>query len=160
MTPYNPTSFEVESDNGNFVKDVKKIKLHFEPEQRESYIGGEILAKRMKDKGMNSNTLKYLLDNQKEIPEEWKGKYIYFFGTILRRSDGNRYVLYLCWRGGEWDWLYGWLGHVWRAGRPSAVLAEVSLDSETKNSLDPLNLELRVKSLEEDMEKIKKFLIK
>jgi hypothetical protein len=48
----------------------------------------------------------------------WKTPYI-----ILRDPNGNRYVLYLYWDGGRWNWNYNWLDNDWNADNPSAVLA-------------------------------------
>ena len=46
--------------------------------------------------------------------------------TILQNSNGNRYVLYLYWNDGKWNWNYNWLDNKWNANNPSAVLATVS----------------------------------
>ena len=43
--------------------------------------------------------------------------------TILQNSDGNRYVLYLYWNDGAWNWNVNWLDNDWNANNPSAVLA-------------------------------------
>lgn len=51
----------------------------------------------MKYKGLNSNALKFLLDNPSLIPNDWKGKFVSFFGTIFRSTGNNRYVLCLYW---------------------------------------------------------------
>jgi hypothetical protein len=50
---------------------------------------------------------------------------IYFFGTVLRHSGGNRYVLYLCFDVREWNWNYRWLDYYWNSVDPSASLASV-----------------------------------
>ncbi len=47
------------------------------------------------------------------------------FCIILRNSDGNRYVLYLYWNGGKWNWNYNWLDNDWNANNPSVVLANL-----------------------------------
>ena len=52
---------------------------------------------------------------------EWEALY-----TILRNSNGNRYVLYLYWNDGKWNWNYNWLDNKWNANNPSAVLATIS----------------------------------
>jgi hypothetical protein len=70
-----------------------------------------------------------LWENQHLIPESWKEKvngntrYIFFDGTVLRRSDGDRYVLYLYWGDGQWRWHVRWLVYGWDGNRPSAALA-------------------------------------
>lgn len=50
----------------------------------------------------NANALDYFFKNQQLIPEHWKGKTIYFFGTIYRDLLGNLYVRYLVWKDECW----------------------------------------------------------
>lgn len=59
-------------------------------------------------------------DNLESIQEVviWRVCYI-----ILRNSDGNRYILYLYWNDGQWNWNMNWLGNDWNDNNPSAVLA-------------------------------------
>ncbi len=45
------------------------------------------------------------------------------FYTFLRNSNGNRYVLYLYWQSGAWNWNVNWLDNDRNANNPSAVLA-------------------------------------
>lgn len=149
LQPYIPyKNWTLEYDNPMPSFDPSKLSLHLEPEQNESYLTGEVLAKRMKDKGLNSNALKYLLDNPKLIPEEWKGKYVYFFGTILRSPDGYRYVLYLYWSDGEWLWRAYWLEDDWRASDPSAVVSDVSaIRNKELGTSETLPLELVINGI-------------
>jgi hypothetical protein len=72
---------------------------------------------------LNANVLDYLLDHEEIIPEEWKGKYIYFWGTVYRHNRGNRYVRCLCWIGYTWSWKDKWLGENFRSNSP-AILAK------------------------------------
>lgn len=130
-----PEGYTLEYHNANGKVDLSKLALHLEPEQKEKYIRGEILAERMKEKGLNSAVLKYLLDNPKLIPKEWEGNWIYFFGTILRGPDGLRCVLCLYRFASRWYWDADWLEDGWHRGYPSAVLAS----SKSSNSL-PLEL--------------------
>ncbi len=92
-----------------------------------SYIEGNKLRKELADKGipvLNANVLDYLRINQHLIPEEWKGKYVFFWGTVYRNRHGNLCVRCLCWGDGRWDWSYRWLGRGWDGnGRPAAVRA-------------------------------------
>ncbi len=64
-----------------------------------------------------------LWKNKKLIPESWKGKFICFDGTILLNPEGERYVLYLHYRGDDWLWNEKWLGNSCGNKIPSAVLA-------------------------------------
>jgi len=43
--------------------------------------------------------------------------------TILRSPNGNRYVLYLYFNDGKWNWNYNWLENDFNGNNPSAVLA-------------------------------------
>lgn len=65
----------------------------------------------------------FYLANPHLIPEEWKGKAVFFWGTIYRDADGHLCVRYLYWRGGGWDWGYRWLDYVWDGDGPAAVPA-------------------------------------
>jgi len=129
--PWVPDGYKLESHEDCGEVDVKDIELYLSKKQEsDNYIKGEDLLKELKDKKpLNSAVLKYLLDNPKHIPEEWKGKYISFFGTILRSPNGTRRVLYLYYDGSQWDWDYHWLGNDWFDNRPSAVLASGSKDT-------------------------------
>jgi hypothetical protein len=98
----------------------------------ETYVKGEEKLKRLKASDyirLDADIFLTLWENQHLIPESWKEKvngntrYIFFDGTVLRRSDGSRCVLYLFWPGGQWGWGVYWLGFDWYGGSPSAVLA-------------------------------------
>lgn len=103
--------------------DPKSLQLHFEPEQEKGFIQGEVLAERMKGKGLNSNVLEYLLKHTELIPEDWKNSCVFFWGTVYRHAGGFLCVRYLVWNGGRWVWHYFWLGRVWDSGCPAAVSA-------------------------------------
>lgn len=47
-------------------------------------------------------------------------KALYIF---LRNANGNRYVLYLYWNDGVWNWNVNWLDNDYNVNNPSAVLA-------------------------------------
>jgi hypothetical protein len=64
-----------------------------------------------------------LLANPELIPEEWKGKFIFFWGTIYRNSDGSLYVRYLNWNGDQWNWNFNCLDNDWNDNNPAAVSA-------------------------------------
>lgn len=51
--------------------------------------------------------------------------------TFLRNPNGNRYVLYLYWNDGKWNWNYNWLENVWNADDLSAVLANLFISLST-----------------------------
>lgn len=155
--PFIPDGWMIESHTPAGAFDLDNVQLHLEPEQEKSYLKGTILRERLKDKTcLDASVLDYLLEHTDLIPETWKGKYVYFWGTIYRHSVGGLYVRCLCWRDGEWYWSNLWLGYYWRSGDPAAVLASTSsLDPQT--SLDTVTLSAlaeRVKKLEDWKEKV------
>ena len=146
--------------------DLDKIEFHLEPKQKMSYLKGDVLRERLAGKkNLDGALLDYLLKHPKLIPDSWKTdengntRYIFFWGTIYRDSGGRLCVRCLCWLGGEWGWGSLWLGGGWDGSGPAAVLASSTLSSKTSELLDPQSLVLRVQKLEEDMAKIRKFLI-
>ena len=70
---------------------------------------------------LNANVLDYLLAHPELIPEEWKGKAVFFWGTIYRRSDGGLYVRCLYWGGSKWRWHGRWLDNGFNSGNPAAL---------------------------------------
>jgi|ERR1035437_4131177 hypothetical protein len=146
--PWELNDYKIEYNNPITSFDISKVSLHLEPEQKDGYIKGNILAERLKDKSLNSTALKYLLDNPKLIPEAWKGKYVYFWGTIYRDADGFLYVRCLDWRGGRWVSDYRWLGGGWGVSNPSALLASPK-SSDPESSLSLSALSSRVEKLED-----------
>lgn len=131
--PFVPSGWKVESHKkgGQFAFDPAKIKLHLSPNQRGGkFIEGNKLRKELVNEPvLNANVLDFLLKNPNLIPEEWKKdasgntRYIFFWGTIYRRSLGHLYVRYLCWSDGSWYWLYYWLDVDWGGDNPAAVFA-------------------------------------
>ena len=55
---------------------------------------------------------------------QWAVAWVAFY-TFLRNPNGNRYVLYLYWNDGQWNWNYNWLENDWNVNNPSAVLATI-----------------------------------
>lgn len=125
--PFIPEGWKVEEHQkgGQFAFDPAQVQLHLDVgQQNGKYIKGTNLRKQLKSVPvMNANLLDWYLANPQYIPEEWKGKYVFFWGTIYRSRDGDLYVRYLFWNDDRWDWSSHWLGIGWRADRPAAVLA-------------------------------------
>ncbi len=143
--PYD--SWKIESDNGNC--DMTNMSLHLEPEQKDGYIQGTELAKRLKDTGMSASVLDYLMEHPDEIPASWKEKtkdgytqYIYFWGTIYRNSGDDLYVRCLCFDGGRWGQGYSWLDRDFGGNYPACVSAITSQSEPLSSSaLSPLTFE-------------------
>lgn len=114
----------------NVVKgqlDPTKITLYLSKEQEgDKWIEGNKLREELKTQPVfSANLLDWLLkpENQHLIPSEWKGKVVFFWGTIYRVPDGILYVRYLCWHGVGWSWNFSWLDGVWDSDFPAAVSA-------------------------------------
>jgi len=161
LPPFVPEGFTLLPDSeqlpnrtkGKVKFDISKVELYLSEKQKTGYIKGEELLRELKPKTvLTSHFLKYFLDNPELIPEEWKGKYIYFWGTLLRNPGGRRSVLYFYWFGGRWSWVYSWLDSDWHDDSLSAGLANSSLPSK------PLDYELRLQSLEDFKSKVEKVL--
>lgn len=127
--PFVPNGWQLEEHikGGQFAWDKAKVGLHLEPEQQNGkVIFAHELRKRLENQPvLNANALDYLLANSELIPDEWKGKYVFFWGTIYRYSDGLRYVRCLYWGGDRWHCGNDWLDLVWDSSRPAAVLASI-----------------------------------
>ncbi len=107
--------------------DLSKIELTLTLKEGESSVNGEENLRRLKNTGnirLDAKVFETLRQNKKMIPESWKGKYVYFHGTVLRNPRGHRCVLYLYRNDGKWYWNYDWLDNDWNGRSPSAVLAK------------------------------------
>lgn len=128
VDPYLPRDWKVEEHTtrrGQFEFDPTKIILHLDEEQQ---IGGVIAGNKLREKlkgkpVLNANVLDYLLANPGLIPEEWKEKFIFFWGTIYRDLRDGLCVRCLDWDGDGWVWSYFWLGDGFRDDNPCAALA-------------------------------------
>jgi hypothetical protein len=80
--PFMPSGWKVEEHKkgGLFKWDPKNVSLHLSPnQQNRKEIEGNKLRKELADKpALNANVLDYLLAHPHFIPEEWKGKYVFF----------------------------------------------------------------------------------
>ncbi len=124
--PFIPSCWKVEEHqkNGNIKFDASKVELYLSKKQKNGSIEGNKLREELKGKKvLNANVLDYLLANPKAIPEEWKGKYIFFWGTIYRDSDGRLCVRCLYWDGGQWLWSNRWLSYAFYGHYPAALSA-------------------------------------
>lgn len=88
---------------GKFEWDPTKVELR----KPRDVVVTELREELASQRPLNANVLDYLLANLQLIPEGWKGRQIYFLGTVYRDIGGCRYVRYLYWLEGKWRWLYG-----------------------------------------------------
>jgi len=140
--PFTPENWKVEEHRkGGFINfDPTKISLYLSKKQEKGYISGYDLRKDLSSESvMNANVLDYLLVHPKLIPEDWKGKYIFFWGTIYIYFGGEFYigknrsidcdfclegvllVRYLGWDGSEWTWCYYRLPYNFSANDQAAI---------------------------------------
>lgn len=125
--PSVPSGFTVHSHTkgGQFAFDAKQVDLYLsELQKRGKVIEGHKLLKELANKPMlNACVLDYLLKNPDLIPESWKGKATFFFGTIYRNSYGSLFVRFLDWGGEQWSSYYYWLDFDWLDNPPVALRA-------------------------------------
>ena len=96
---------------GQFKWDTSKVELYLCDKQKVGTINGTKLRKLLKDKPvLNACVLDYLLANPQLIPDSWKGKSVFFWGTIYCDSYDALYIRYLCWHDGRWYWCHYRLG--------------------------------------------------
>lgn len=122
--PFIPDGWSVEEHKkgGMFKFNPEKISLHLSKKQKKGSIKGKNLRKELANQPvLNANVLEYLLAHPELIPEEWKDKYIFFWGTIYRSSDGYSHVRCLYWDGSKWDWFYDWLVDGFNSDFPAAI---------------------------------------
>ncbi len=115
-----------EKGAADFEWNPAKVRLHLSENQEgaNSIEGNKLRMELVEEVPFNANLLDYLLKNPHLIPEEWKGKYVYFWGTIYRDSLGGPCVLYLYLGGSNWCWTCRWLGSRWDSFSPAACLVK------------------------------------
>lgn len=125
--PFVPEGWSVEEHQkgGMFKWDAANVALHLDKGQKNGkYIEGHKLRKELAGKPvLSANVLDYLLAHPHLIPEEWKGKLVFFWGTIYRYRGGSLCVRYLRWGGDGWSWNFLWLVDGWTGSDPAAVPA-------------------------------------
>lgn len=152
---YDGWKIEEHKKMGKLVWDPENIELYLSENQKTEWIHGNELRKELEDKPvLNACVLDYLLEHQNLIPDSWKGKYVFFWGTIYRNSYGRLCVRCLYWGDGEWRWSDGWLGSGWSVNNPAALRASIGTKSLDSSALALKPLELRISALETKLEKI------
>ena len=124
--PFVPDGWRVKEHHkgGQFVWSLDAVGLFITPEQKSGRISGTELQKKLQDKPvLNANILDYLLAHPELIPEEWKGKCVFFWGTIYHNSSDGLYIRYLWWDGRRWHWHCSWLVNDFHFHSPALVRA-------------------------------------
>lgn len=126
--PYVPDGWSVESHKkgGQLEWASDKVALWLcQAQEASKVVQGNELRKlvEVEQDVLNANVLDYLLEHPHLIPQEWKGKAVFFWGTIYRRLLRALCVRYLFWSGGEWFWEFIWLDDgFFDHDNPAAVL--------------------------------------
>ena len=131
-TPTIPSDLYIEEKDqltgrvlGQLAFDPANVTLYLSQEQQgRSVIKGHKFWKELANKAvLPANVLDYLLENPNLIPDSWKGKVVFFFGTVYRNSIGSLFVRCLFWVGERWYSRYRWLGYDWYDFDPAALRA-------------------------------------
>lgn len=126
--PFMPNGWTVDKhwETGQLEWNPSKIELYLSRNQQSGKVieGNKLRKELASQQVLNANVLDYLLAHTDLIPEEWKGKYVFFWGTIYRSADDKLCVRCLYWDGGQWYWLCRWLGGGFGGVSPAAVLSK------------------------------------
>lgn len=116
---------KLEKRKDGLYVDGRKVVLYLSERQKNgNVIKGYELRDELSGKPMlNANILDALCEHTELIPEEWKGKAVFFWGTVYRDSDDDLFVRCLYFHDGEWSRHFHWLGHVWDRHFPAALRA-------------------------------------
>ena len=134
-TPWIPEAFTLEKNDVEgelsveniggelYVNGRKVVPYLHEKQMGGGSIVGTDLERELKGKPvLGSALLRHLIENPKLVPDSWKGKYLFFWGTKLRPSTGRRCVLCIYWYDEQWQWDYCWLDDGWGGYNPALVL--------------------------------------
>jgi len=103
--PFVPDGWSIDEHKkgGLFKFDPSKIFLYLSERQKKGEIGGYDLRKELNgSRVMNANVLDYLLAHPGLIPEGWKDKAVFFWGTVYHYFDGSLCVRSIGWDGSKW----------------------------------------------------------
>jgi len=106
-----------------FAWDESSVFLHLSPSQEQGgYTKGHDLRQELAGLPvLNAKVLEYLLVHPELIPDSWKGKKVYFWGTIYQVDD-KLLVRCLYFQGGLWQCDVRYLDYCWHDDCPAIVL--------------------------------------
>ena len=136
-TPFIPEGFSIHPKDqirsvvhGQFEFDSSKVILHLDGQKNDQSIIGHELKKRLEGHTvLPANVLDFLLANSHLIPESWKVteqnwlRYIDFWGTNYRDSEGRRHIRSMDWGPGRWVSRGKYIGDGFDKLRSAALLA-------------------------------------
>lgn len=127
--PFVPKGWGVSehTKGGKLEFDPSKVTLYLDEEQQNvGTIVGAKLREKLKGKAVfNANLLEFYLKNPHLIPDEWKDKNVFFWGTIYSNAWCILCVRCLSWDWGCccWGWNYLWLGSSFHDYFPATISA-------------------------------------
>ena len=96
--------------------------LYMSEKQKNGPVSGNEFQKKLADLPvLNAAMLDWYLAHPERIPETWKGKLVFFWGTIYRDANGYLFVRVLDWNGDQWNWDGYCLGYDFSSSDPAAV---------------------------------------
>jgi len=111
--PFCPAGWTVKKHKPGSEKyefDPAQISLYQSKKQKKEAIDGKELHQELASwQFLNANVLDHLLSHQNLIPEKWKYKFIFFFGTIYLSNSGGPCVRCLRWNDHSWEENWEWL---------------------------------------------------
>ncbi len=108
VNPYVPEGWRlsVHKHNDKLKWNPENLQLYVHENQiaNKGMIGHILFEGLWRKRVLNANVLDYLLSHLEIIPESWKWKDIFFWGTLYNNEKGDLCVRQLLWRGDRWDW--------------------------------------------------------
>ena len=128
-TPSIPSGLAIESHQpgpADWEWDATKVALYLDDGQKAGgAIKGDKLQKKLEGKATyNACLLDFFISNPQLIPDSWKGKIVFFWGTIYCDSDGDLCVRDLYWGDGAWRTGSSYLDYGWDSDFPALVSAQ------------------------------------
>lgn len=107
----------------SFKWNPQKVLLYLDVCQGDStsITGDQLLKKLWHKRVLNANVIDFLLVHQHLIPEEWKDKRVFFWGTTYSRN-GRILVPCIAWCYDKWERRYRQLRSYWFNDAPAAIL--------------------------------------
>jgi|GEM_PF-1102615 len=135
-------------NGGRFSYDPGRVGLYQDPQQlTDDMATGEVVMAKLQSHYMfplDANVLMYLYEHEELIPETWKGKTVFFFGTVYQKLDGSRVVPYLHWHTwgvdrGNWQIGYRALSDKWGMFSHAAIRPDMTVLTEPLPPQDQLH---------------------
>jgi hypothetical protein len=122
--PFVPEGWRVKEHQkgGQFEWNPKNVELWVaEGQKNGEYMQGSELYEETKTKSvLNANVLDYLLAHKELIPDDWKDKDIFFWGTVYQLENGG-FVIRCLGNGTEKGWTSHSFGQGWDDGYIAAL---------------------------------------